>query len=95
MRRITTVIIVLVILWTITTMLLGLLQCRPVASYWDPAAYPDHYCSPFLPGWYSNAAVNILSDIVIFTLPIPVLWKLQMPKSQRISLIGIFGFGLL
>jgi hypothetical protein len=95
MRRITVVTAVLVMLWTIATVILGLLACLPVPSFWDPAAYPDHYCMPILPGWYSNSAVNILSDVVIFSLPIPVLWKLQMPKSQRISLIAIFGFGLL
>ncbi|KAH8761689.1 hypothetical protein F5883DRAFT_500119 [Diaporthe sp. PMI_573] len=94
MQRITTVIVVAVVLWTIVTMLLGFLACLPVAAYWDPAAYPDRHCNPLLPGWYANSAVNIATDIVIFTLPIPVLWKLQMPKSQRVSLIAIFGFGL-
>jgi hypothetical protein len=38
---------------------------------------------------------NIATDLVIFALPIPVLWKLQLPNSQRYSLIAVFGFGFL
>jgi len=95
MRRITLVVIVLVIMWTIAVVLVGLLTCLPVASYWDPAAYPDHRCLPNLPWWYITAAGSIASDLIIFALPIPVLWQLHLPKRQRVSLIGIFGFGFL
>ena len=36
---------------------------------------------------------NITTDIIILALPIPVLWRLNLPRSQRISLVGIFCLG--
>lgn len=45
--------------------------------------------------WYVNAAGNILTDLIIFSLPIPFVWKLDMPCSQRLSLLAVFCLGFL
>lgn len=42
-----------------------------------------------------NAAGNILTDLIIFSLPIPFVWKLNMPCSQRLSLLCVFCLGFL
>ncbi|KAF2871500.1 hypothetical protein BDV95DRAFT_41746 [Massariosphaeria phaeospora] len=44
---------------------------------------------------YSQAAANMFSDIFILVLPMPVLLKLRMPTSKRISLLVVFSVGLL
>lgn len=38
---------------------------------------------------------KVITDIIIFTLPIPVVWKLQMPRRERLSLCGVFCLGFL
>jgi hypothetical protein len=35
----------------------------------------------------------VLVDIFVFILPIPILWRLQMPRSQKIAVISVFMFG--
>jgi len=45
--------------------------------------------------WFSNAALNITTDIMIFALPIPLLKQLQLPKRQKLGLIFVFTFGAL
>ena len=45
--------------------------------------------------WFSNAALNILTDLIVFILPLPVIGKLNLAKGQKYSLLGIFCLGFL
>ena len=45
--------------------------------------------------WYANGALNIISDLMIASLPLPVIRSLQMPKRHKIALMVIFGIGWL
>lgn len=92
MRKITLVALVLIGLWSTALVLVSVLACRPIRGFWDKSV-TNARCVPDLPQWYVNAAGNIATDILIFALPIPVLWRLNLPRSQRLSLIGIFGLG--
>ncbi|CAK7226263.1 hypothetical protein SBRCBS47491_006172 [Sporothrix bragantina] len=91
MRKITLVALVLIGLWSMALVLVSVLACRPIRGFWDKTVAA--HCVPDLPQWYVNAAGNIATDVIIFTLPIPVLWRLNLPRSQRLSLIGIFCLG--
>ena len=41
------------------------------------------------------AVFNMLLDIVVVILPMPVLWRLQMSKGRKTASNIIFGLGLL
>lgn len=43
----------------------------------------------------AQSAVGVATDFLIFCLPIPVLWKLQLPLRKRIGVLAIFTTGLL
>ncbi|KJR87983.1 uncharacterized protein SPSK_07044 [Sporothrix schenckii 1099-18] len=92
MRKITLVVLVLIGLWSTALFLAGVFACQPIHAFWDKSV-PNHHCISDLPQWYINAAGNIATDILIFALPIPVLWRLNLPQSQRLSLIAVFGLG--
>jgi hypothetical protein len=68
-------------------------MCIPVASFWDQSI--EGHCMDRLAFWFSNAALNITTDIMIFALPIPLLKQLQLPKRQKLGLIFVFTFGAL
>ena len=38
---------------------------------------------------------NLLLDVVVVVLPIPTLWRLQMPIRKKMMLSGMFGLGTL
>ena len=40
-------------------------------------------------------AFTIALDMLILAIPCPVVWKLNMPKQQRIGVMAIFAAGLL
>lgn len=80
-------------IWSVVITLIAIVPCRPVSAFWKMDV--DATCIPTLPLWYVNAAGNIITDIIIFALPIPVVWKLKMPQSERLSLVGVFCLGFL
>jgi len=67
--------------------------CLPFEKLWTPAI-PGH-CINIKAFWTANPALNIVFDIVIFILPIPLLWGLKLPKRQRLGLVGVFALGLI
>ncbi|KAJ9419661.1 hypothetical protein FOXG_19626 [Fusarium oxysporum f. sp. lycopersici 4287] len=50
-------------------------------------------CIPLQAVWYTNGVINIVSDFTIMILPLPIVWKLNLPPSQKFLLSGIFGLG--
>ncbi|XDG07072.1 hypothetical protein ABKA04_006687 [Annulohypoxylon sp. FPYF3050] len=77
--------------WSLSQIIVGIFICDPVDGFWEKSV--NSKCIPNYPQWYINAAGNIITDIVIFVLPLPVLRHLHMPRAQRLVLIGIFSLG--
>ena len=40
-------------------------------------------------------AVNIVTDIILAVLPVPLVWNLQLSKRAKTTLIVILGLGFL
>lgn len=95
MRKITIWVMVVIGCWATAMVLQSIFSCTPIEGFWNKKTDPPPHCIDDLPRWYIDAAGNIASDLVIFALPIPVLWSLQLPKVQRLSLIGVFCLGFL
>jgi hypothetical protein len=36
---------------------------------------------------------NIISDVYVLLLPMPLVWGLKMPLRKRLSLMGLFAIG--
>ena len=66
--------------------------CTPVAYFWDRTIAKGH-CVNLLAFWFSNASFNIVTDLMICVLPVPVLRSLQLPRKQKVMLIAVFVVG--
>ena len=75
--------IFIIVLWT---------QCIPAHKYWDLFDNNRH-CVEEGPPLMGQIAVTILTDILVYVLPMPTLVRLNLPWSQRIILLVVFGFG--
>ncbi|KAF3902088.1 hypothetical protein ABW21_db0201828 [Orbilia brochopaga] len=71
--------------------LTAIFNCIPVQAFWtgDPTAK----CIPREALWFANAGLNIFTDFSIALLPLPVIFKLNMPRRQKIPLMFIFALG--
>lgn len=93
MQKITFVGLLFETLWAITLSILLPMVCMPVARFWDSSI--EGTCLDQLAIWYVMAAVNLITDFIIFSLPLPVIRSLQLPKRQKIMLMGVFCLGFL
>jgi hypothetical protein len=74
--------------------LVNVVQCRPVAAVVHVPTPPGAQCIDIVALYLSTAPVNIVTDIAIFFLPMPTLWRMRLPKKQKIILLLVFGTGL-
>ncbi|EQB53454.1 hypothetical protein GCG54_00005355 [Colletotrichum gloeosporioides] len=68
--------------------------CQPTARFWDKTVAGT--CWPikvFVGLGIMNTALNIFTDVVLATLPIPLIWNLQMKRKVRLYVIGILSLG--
>jgi len=77
--------------WCLSQLLVVIFNCNPIHKFWKPET--PGTCIPNLPFWYINAAGNIVTDVAIFILPLPVLSSLNLRKAQKLVLMGIFSLG--
>ena len=52
-------------------------------------------CTVIEAQFVSTASLNILIDLVLLLLPLPVLWRLHITKRQKIGLMAVFILGYL
>lgn len=65
-------------------------QCIPVSQVFDPIGT----CIPLITLYLASVPVNVITDIAILILPIPVLTAMQLPRKQKMILIATFGLGV-
>ncbi|KAE8384489.1 hypothetical protein BDV23DRAFT_177019 [Aspergillus alliaceus] len=82
-----------ILAFTIGTVFSSIFQCSPV-QYAFNKSVPGGTCINMTAFWYANAAFNILSDLVIIVLPVPVISNLQLPLKSKVALCGIFAVGI-
>jgi hypothetical protein len=85
---------VVVIIFWITSIFCIIFTCVPVQAAWD-YTITDAKCIHILDYFYTSAGVNIATDLLLCFLPLPTIWKLQMPKAQRVVVCFIFLMGTL
>ncbi|USP81674.1 hypothetical protein yc1106_08948 [Curvularia clavata] len=79
-----------VICYTFWTVFSSIFACVPVRAFWTKE---KANCINQFAMWFTNAAINILTDFAIILLPIPVIRSLNLGKRQKIGLISIFAVG--
>ena len=68
-----------------------MVQCNPIPRFWGDTE--DGYCINQVAFYISGGSINIPSDILVLSLPIRRVWKLNAPLSQRIALLFLFCLG--
>ena len=83
--------IALLLTYNLAFVFTGIFGCSPPSVYWTGQGHCDNL-------WASAIAFNVLNILMIITIwvmPIPMLWRIQLPKGQKIALSFIFLLALL
>ncbi|PVH93949.1 hypothetical protein DM02DRAFT_540442 [Periconia macrospinosa] len=86
--------IALVSTFGVASSIVSMTLCVPFERLWTPATIPGH-CINIDAYYTALLALEMVFDIVIFVLPMPLLWTLKLPKRQRLSLVSVFALGLI
>ena len=77
-------------------------QCLPVSYFWQVGylfvgqpSPVNGSCPSLVARGVSMAFLNLVSDVLIITLPIFGLWPLQMNKKRKVGLTAVFTLGTL
>ncbi|MCJ1414248.1 hypothetical protein MMC32_000574 [Xylographa parallela] len=68
-------------------------QCNPIEAAWN-LAITDKVCVDIDAFYLANAALNITTDLLAYTLPIQLVLKLHVPFKQKCALFVMFFLGL-
>lgn len=107
-RHICLLMIGISIVWTISYFFIAIFQCNPVPRVYNRAipgtcidfAWHRYVHNPLqqqnftnVKDSWSNAISNLLTDLSIFFLPLPLIMKLNMSIGNRIGLVFLFSIG--
>lgn len=72
---------------------LSVFQCKPVSAVFDGSGSLAQ-CIPLVTLYLASAPVNIITDLAILVLPIPVLTGMRLPQKQKTILVVTFALGI-
>ena len=68
------------------------LPCHPIAYNWDKSI-PGGHCENQNQTNFAVGVTNLVIDLLVVALPMPMLWKLQLTLSRKLQVMGMFGLG--
>ncbi|CZS91578.1 uncharacterized protein RCO7_07024 [Rhynchosporium graminicola] len=91
-------IVIFLVLFTVACWGTLVFWCLPVRAFWDVSLrrLPSTYCYPidqFTNVSLINTSFNIATDVLLASLPVHVIWNLQINHRQKVSLIGVLSLG--
>lgn len=92
-RRLCLGLLLVVGLHGLTTVLVTVLICHPIAVAWDSTLTGE--CGSQVVAYVVLEAVAALIDLVILIVPIPVIWRLQSDWQYNLALSMLFSVGVL
>ncbi|EGE03729.1 hypothetical protein TEQG_02762 [Trichophyton equinum CBS 127.97] len=72
------------------------LSCRPLHKYWQIYPNPGNACQPAVskPVVWVSFAANIITDIYLILIPLPMLWRSTLRTIKKIAASIVLGAGI-
>ncbi|KAF3920374.1 hypothetical protein ABW20_dc0102364 [Dactylellina cionopaga] len=71
------------------------LGCHPYHKNWQINPDPGNACQPAVSkiDCYVTVVLNVITDLYLMYIPLPLLWKAQIPFRRKLLLIAMFSGG--
>jgi hypothetical protein len=91
----TCTLIALVSAWVIAFFFANLFECIPISEAFvnAPGMGGNPKCIDAIPMYLAQVYSDVIFDLLILIIPIPLVWKLQLPLRQKLAVLGIFLLG--
>ena len=84
----------IIVTFYIIAMIFNIVECTPREAIWNPFVQGAS-CFNRDGLFQATGVFNVVSDFTILIIPIPKIWQLQMTRSRKIAVTGLFATGLL
>ena len=74
--------------------IVSLASCKPFTFNWDKEIN-NGTCIDTSKFYTSQTVTGVIFDVIVVTMPMPVLWGLQMKVKRKVALTCLFGVGIL
>ena len=78
-------------MWVTLVVMVGIGICGIVL----PLVNTSHSPATFINFSYASGAINILTDFILCLSPLPLFWRLNIARRDRIVICLLFATGLL
>lgn len=85
---------VFIVMWALTTTLMGFFMCRPFEYNWNPTL-PGGKCGNQVLSYQVTGALNLVTDLVVLALPMRYLYGLNLALYKKVVLMISFAVGIL
>ena len=92
-RRVSVIVGIACLLWFIIEFFMDVFQCRPFKAAFEPFLLFTDQCIDLQSFYWGVTIANLGLDVVILYMPLYMVWGLQLPTKQRLTLAGIFLLG--
>ena len=95
-KTVATIGVAIAIAWTVAFTISTIFQCNPIRLYWTELEFLwGNRCIQIIPFYQAQAITDIITDFAILAMPMPMIWKLQLPLKQKLAVAGMFLLGLM
>lgn len=73
-----------------------LFSCFPLEKNWQIYPDPGNFCQPAISriDIFVTVVLNVVTDVYLLTIPIPMLWQSRLPPFKKAGLIVLFSGGI-
>ncbi|MDI1484990.1 MAG: hypothetical protein OHK93_000124 [Ramalina farinacea] len=83
-----------IVVWTFVFEAAFVVQCLPIHYFWTKIEDPAGGTCVNLQILYAiHATINVLTDLIIYVYPMPIVWKLNVSRMQKVGLLTCFAAG--
>jgi hypothetical protein len=93
-QRLCDIFLAFLAVWAIAGLIGVATICLPISRNWDPRE-PISTCEQRFWYWLGHGIVHVITDLLIFIMPMPMLKMLPLPSLHKVVLMGVFGLGFL
>ena len=73
--------------YLVSNLLTQIFGCMPIQLSWEVA--PGH-CYNRRAAGFAFSSMNIISDLLIFVLPMPMVWRLRLSRKGKLGVMLVF-----
>ncbi|KAL4880293.1 hypothetical protein BJY04DRAFT_219289 [Aspergillus karnatakaensis] len=81
--------------WSLASLFSQLFSCKPINHFWNRwDGEHEGHCTSHNALLLAHAIINIVMDVVVIAIPMPILFKLHMSLEKRIGMCAMFAVGI-